>query len=102
MAKYQSNHFLIVSGIVSRNKKKEFEQTIKFIFNQLPGECIQRNLATDINNEHHYFLLSTWADEQSLFRFMESEEIQLIRGAYDVLGHLENMIYGPVLMMNSN
>jgi len=96
MEKITSNHFLNISGEVGYNKKREFEQTIKFIFNQLPSECIHRCLATDIYKEHHYFFLSTWIDERSLSRFIESEEYQLIKGAFDVLGHFDNTVYGAI------
>jgi quinol monooxygenase YgiN len=97
MATVPSTCFLSISGIVSHNKKKEFEQTAKFIFNQLPHECIQQNLATDIYNEQRYFFLSTWLSEQSLIQFLQSEEYRLFKGAYDVLGHLDNLVYGTIV-----
>jgi quinol monooxygenase YgiN len=93
---YHPTHFLKVSGEIAGNKGKEFEQTIRFVFNQLPPECTERSLSLDIHNEGHYFFFSLWLNERALKKFLNSEEYQLIRGAYDALGAMEISVYGPL------
>ncbi|HTS43038.1 MAG TPA: antibiotic biosynthesis monooxygenase [Puia sp.] len=97
MNEKQSVHFMKMSGDIGRGKEKEFEQTVRFVFNQLPDECIERSLAQDIFNKGHYSFYSVWHDQNSLFSFLKSEEFQLIRGAFDSLGHFENVINGKVV-----
>ena len=41
-------YFLRISGDVPQNKRKEFEQTFRFVFNQLPSECIEHSLSGDL------------------------------------------------------
>jgi len=93
---YQATHFLKVSGDIAGNKGKEFEQTVRFVFNQLPPECIERTLSLDIHNEGHYYFFSLWLSERSLRKFLNSEEYQLISGAYDALGAMDDSFYGVI------
>jgi hypothetical protein len=88
-------HFLKISGLVANNKKKEFEQTVQFVFNQLPAVCTERSLAIDFQKQERYYFYSVWQNESSLKKFMESEEYQLIRGAYEALGYYEKTVFGP-------
>jgi hypothetical protein len=87
-------HFLKISGRIPNAKKKEFEQTIRFVFNQLPRECIQRELSFDINNEGQHSVFLLWLNEQSLLKFMESDEFLLIKGAYSALGAMNTITHG--------
>jgi quinol monooxygenase YgiN len=96
MNSYHATHFLKVSGDIAGNKGKEFEQTIRFVFNQLPFECIERTLSLDIHQEGHYYFFSLWSGEPALKKFLNSEEYQLISCAYDALGMLEVSFYGTV------
>lgn len=89
-------YFLKISGWVHDSKKKEFEQTIRFVFNQLPQECFQRNLTNDKNAGELYSFSSLWINERSLLKFMESQEFLLIKGAYSALGALKTVIHGIV------
>jgi hypothetical protein len=94
MEEKHTGHFLKISGEIPNDKKKEFEQTIRFVFNQLPQECIQRELSFDANSEGKYSVFSLWLDEHSLLKFMESEEFLLIKGAYSALGHIYSIDRG--------
>jgi hypothetical protein len=87
MEEKHTGHFLKISGEISNTKKKEFEQTIRFVFNQMPQECLERNLGTDVHNENRYHFFTLWTDEKSLVKFMETDEYQLIKGAYSALAH---------------
>ena len=93
---YHATHFLKVSGDIAGNKGKEFEQTIRFVFNQLPPECIDRTLSLDIQHDGHYCFFSLWLNEGALKRFLNSEEYQLISGAYDALGMMDMSFYGVI------
>jgi hypothetical protein len=85
MEEIQCGKFLKISGEISHSKKKEFEQTIRFVFNQMPQECLEQNLAMDVYNENRYYFFTLWKDEKSLVKFMETNEYHLIKGAYNAL-----------------
>ena len=89
-------HFLRVSGDVPLNKRREFEQTIKFVFNQLPGGCIEHSLSSDVFIDGHYHFFSLWLTGSSMKAFMASMEFQLITGAYFTLGGEEQTVHGPL------
>ena len=89
-------YFLRISGDVPGNKRKEFEQTFKFVFNQLPADCIEHSLSTDVFVEGHYHFFSVWVSGSSLKLFMASVEFQLLTGAYFTLGEEEKTVHGPV------
>jgi hypothetical protein len=93
---YHATHFLKVSGDIAGNKGKEFEQTIRFVFNQMPPECVERTLSLDIHQEGHYYFFSLWLGERALKNFLNSGEYQLISGAYDALGTMNVSFYGTV------
>jgi hypothetical protein len=95
MEKY-TPHFLRVSGDVARNKRREFEQTFRFVFNQLPAECIEHSLAADVFVDGHYHFFSVWLSANSLKSFMASREFQLLSGAYFALGEDEKTVHGPI------
>jgi quinol monooxygenase YgiN len=96
MNERHSFHFLKISGDISDNKEKEFEQTIRFVFNQLPDECIDRSLTQDTFNAGHYVFYSVWHNERALLKFMKSEEYDLIKGAFETLGFYENTVKGEI------
>jgi hypothetical protein len=85
MEEKHNEHFLRISGVISNAKKKEFEQTIRFVFNQMPPECLEKNLTVDVNNENCYYFFTLWTDEKAKVKFMETNEYQLIKGAYSAL-----------------
>jgi hypothetical protein len=89
-------YFLRISGDVPQNKRKEFEQTFRFVFNQLPSECIEHSLSGDLFVDGHYHFFSLWITGSSLKLFMASVEFQLLTGAYFSLGEEEKIIHGPV------
>jgi hypothetical protein len=97
MNNVESSQFLNIYGDVAFNKRKEFEQTVRFIFNQLPPECTQKFVAADIFREDHYFFISTWIDEISLNKFLKSEEFKIVRGAYVALGRMDKIVFGPII-----
>ena len=89
-------HFLRISGDVPENKRREFEQTFKFVFNQLPAECIEHSLSNDVFVDGHYHFFSLWLTGRAMKLFMSSVEFQLLRGAYFTLGDEEKTIHGPI------
>jgi hypothetical protein len=87
-------YFLKMSGWVQNAKRKEFEQTVRFVFNQLPSECLQRDLTIDGATGDQYLFNTLWLSQNSLLKFMESEEFILIKGAYSALGALNKVEQG--------
>ena len=88
-------YFLRISGDVPVNKRKEFEQTFRFVFNQLPDECIERSLSVDVFIEGHYHFFSVWLTGSAMKLFMASVEFQLLSGAYFTLGEEQKTAHGP-------
>jgi hypothetical protein len=90
------NSFLIISGHISGNKRMEFEQTLRLAFGTFSSSCIARCLSADINKEGYYHFFSLWPSENSLKKFIDSTEFQLINGAYHALGNVSHTINGNV------
>src|SRR3954469_15359056 len=89
-------HFLRMSGDVAENKHREFEQTFKFVFNQLPGECIEHSLSEDVFVNGHYHFFSLWLTRSSMKLFIASVEFQLLMGAYFTLVKEEKTVHDPI------
>ena len=89
-------HFLRISGHVPENKHREFEQTFKFVFNQLPSDCIEHSLSADVFSPNNYHFFSLWISAGSMQNFMSSVEFQLLTGAYFTLGAEEKILHGPI------
>jgi hypothetical protein len=89
-------HFLRISGDVPGNKRREFEQTFRFVFNQLPADCIEHSLSADVFVDGRYHFFSLWLSGNSMKLFMASVEYQLITGAYFTLGGDEKTVHGPM------
>ena len=88
-------HFLRISGDVPLNKRKEFEQTFRFVFHQLPEECLEHSLSEDVFIEGHYHFFSLWRTGTAMKIFMASAEFQLLTGAYFTLGDELKTVHGP-------
>lgn len=87
-------YFLKVSGSVAAGKQREFQQTVQFIFNHLPSDCLNRNLTLDIYNHNLYHIFSLWKSEDALRHFKESNEYELLKGAFQTLGNYNETMSG--------
>jgi len=87
-------YFLKISGLISKTKQQEFQQTVQFIFNQLSNACLGRNLALDVINPGLYHFYSVWKTEDSLIAFKNSHEFELLMGAFKTLGKYEQTMTG--------
>ncbi len=83
-------HCLKMSGKIPLGKRKEFEQTFKFVSNQLSRHCIEFNLCSDTLMPNQYHFLSIWSTRESLDDFCCSNEFHLLAGVYKTLGILEH------------
>jgi hypothetical protein len=79
-------YFLSISGHVSLNKCREFEQTIQFIFNQLTPGCLKHHLTEDVFYHNTYHIYLVWNSIDSLSAFKSSNEFTLLKGAFQTLG----------------
>jgi quinol monooxygenase YgiN len=89
-------YFLKISGNVSAGKHREFQQTVQFIFNHLPSGCLGRNLALDVHHANLYHIYSLWDSESALEAFKNSNEFELMRGAFQTLGAYEETMAGKL------
>ena len=90
-------HFLKMSGYVPISKHKEFEQTFRFISNQLSTDCLQYNLSIDIFDINIYHFYSLWSSEESEHKFLQSPEFQILQGAFQTLGSLGQKSSGKLV-----
>jgi hypothetical protein len=79
-------YFLKISGTINNSKQREFQQTVQFIFNHLPSECLSHNLTLDVNISNLYHFYSLWQSEEALAEFKFSKEFDLLSGAFQTLG----------------
>ncbi|HSZ35197.1 MAG TPA: hypothetical protein VK772_17910 [Puia sp.] len=87
-------HFLKISGMIVQHKKNEFENTVKYACGLIVDECLEKNLSAEIFERNHYYFFTSWSTETALRKFMHSEEYQLIRSAYDIMGLLHKIEIG--------
>ena len=87
-------HFLKISGMIAEHRKREFENTVKYACGLMPQECREKKLSVEIFAGDTYYFFSEWSTEPALRKFIDSEEYQLIRTAYDVLGVLHKIEIG--------
>ena len=80
--------------MIVQHKKREFENMVKYACALLPEECLDKILSVEIFTDNTYYFFSEWATEPALRKFIQSEEYQLIRTAYDVLGVLHKIEIG--------
>src|SRR6266513_836593 len=97
----QSIHFLKISGLVPVNKRKEFEQTLRFMTNQFPAECMEYHISMDIFTTGYYHFYSLWSSGIALTDFLESGDFHFIRGLYKTVGSFEKAITGELLDIKS-
>lgn len=81
-----------ISGSIGSAKHKEFEQTIRFVFNMLPFGCFSSHLALDVFCPDHYHLFTIWRTADALSAFKQSDEFNIIRGSFQALGTLDESV----------
>jgi quinol monooxygenase YgiN len=87
-------YFLKISGLISKSKHYEFQQTVQFIFNHLSSGCLKRNLSLDVSTPNRFHFFSLWHSDESLLAFKGSHEFELLKGAFQTLGEYEETITG--------
>jgi len=94
-------YFLKVSGTIRIGKHQEFQQTVQFIFNQLPTQCVKRELAIDVHNTYHYYVSTLWQSEETLAAFKASNIFDLLKGAFQTLGRFDESMEGSGLSIQT-
>ena len=88
----KKSYLLKISGSIGSTKHREFEQTIRFVFNLLPASCFSSHLAHDTFHPHLYHVMTLWHSAPDLTAFRNSEEFNLIRGSFQTLGFLDRSV----------
>jgi quinol monooxygenase YgiN len=88
--------FLVISGQITESKRREFEQTYRLAISTLTGKCLAHSLSYEPVKDGYYHFFSLWADEETLKKFMESMEYQLMKGAFHALGNMDRLLTGKV------
>ena len=79
-------YLLKIKGVVSKNKKIEFNQSLSLLFQQFPPKWHRSHIANDIIQEDTYYFDSAWESKEDLEDFMKNEKYKAILGAFKVLG----------------
>lgn len=79
-------YLLKIKGVVSKNKKLEFNQSLSFLFKQFPPKWHRSHIANDIIQEDTYYFDSVWESKEDLEDFMKNEKYKALIGAFKVLG----------------
>ncbi len=87
-------YFIKISGQINPSKQKEFQQTVQFVFNHLPSQCIEKSLALDVHHPELYHLYSLWKSEGAVMTFKGSNEFELLKGAFQTLGSYKDTVTG--------
>lgn len=82
----KKSYLLKISGSIGSSKHREFEQTIRFVFNMLPEGCVSSHLTLDVFHPHLYHVFTLWHSASELTAFKSSGEFNLIRGSFRTLG----------------
>jgi len=85
----KKSYLLKISGSIGSTKHREFEQTIRFVFNMLPSGCYSSHLALDVLHPHLYHVFTLWHSASELRMFRNSEEFDLIKGSFRTLGYID-------------
>jgi hypothetical protein len=91
MSELSSIHFLKITGLIERQKKDDFEVAVNFACAQLPVECTEKSLSVEKLFDNQYYFFVSWSTEKALESFIQSNEFQLVRSAYDALGVLQKI-----------
>lgn len=89
-----TTYFLKITGTINWGKHTEFQQTVQFIFQHLPGGCLSRDLARDVFSPNVYHLFSIWNSGESLATFKSSNEYHVLKGSFQTLGFYESTTTG--------
>jgi quinol monooxygenase YgiN len=86
--------FLIISGQITSNKRKEFEQTFRLASSSLSRDCLKHALTIDAIQPDKYHFFSVWTSETAIREFIASPEYQLLNGAFHALGSVNHVFNG--------
>ena len=93
----RKSYLLKISGSIGSSKHREFEQTVRFVFNLLPGSCYSSNLTLDVFHPHLYHVLTLWRSSGDLLAFKSSEECDLLMGSFRTLGTIDGSLAASLI-----
>lgn len=79
-------YLLKIKGVVAKNKKLEFNQSLNLLINQFPPKWHKVYVANDIVNDELYYFNSVWETMDELQDFLADEKYKVLKGAFKVLG----------------
>lgn len=93
----KKSYLLKISGSIGSTKHREFEQTIRFVFNMMPTGCLASHLTLDVFHPHLYHVFTLWHSAKELATFKQSEEFSLIRGSFRTLGFIDRTVAAKLI-----
>ena len=80
-------YLLKIKGVVLKNKKVEFNQSLSFLIDQFPPKWHRVHVANDIIHQDTYYLDSVWESRVELEDFLSNKKYKVLLGAFKVLGN---------------
>ena len=71
---------LKIKGVVPKNKKIEFNQSLGFLVKQFPPKWHRSHIANDIIQDDIYYFDSMWESKEDLEEFMNNEQYKALIG----------------------
>ncbi len=90
-------YYLKLSGYIPEPKIREFEQTYRLAFTQIPKTCTGYSMSKDTLNEGVFHFISYWDSVSPLRAFAQSSPFLMLVGAYNTLGKLIENVNGEML-----
>lgn len=81
-------YFLRISGKVNAESKQEFQQTVQFLFNHLPPDCLEKSLSLNVRDADLYHIYLLWVSKIAMRRFKQSHDFEVLNGAWETLGQI--------------
>jgi hypothetical protein len=85
--RFEPMYLLKIKGVVSKNKKIEFNQSLSFLIKQFPPKWHKVHIANDIIHQDTYYFDSVWESKTELDEFLTNENYKVLLGAFKVLGN---------------
>ena len=98
---YYLMYLLKIKGIVLKNKKAEFNQSLSFLINQFPPKWHRVNVANDIIHQDTYYFDSVWESRMELDDFLANEKYKILLGAFKVLGNVPEITISEISNIES-
>ena len=95
-------YYLCISGYIPPEKVNEFKITADTCFANWKQRCIDLYFSKDLIYSDMCHYQSTWKDRESYQDFLESQDYEVLKGCFRVLGTLKKISHGEMRSEQEN